>query len=189
MVFPLQDDFTIENVERSGILRPFDPKEVAHELISEGKDGWKPDPAEGHTQNLANFFVRYTIHRGGEAYTMKVVPVQPQTGFIGQTFEATLATCLFDKTYVGRGAHTFARQAAAQQFLQDPDALAVFKLLPPTQADIRAKSILHTHEKRRCQAQGVSSEVMNAIVRKRMDSVMEVFHEMGYRLDVWDGNC
>lgn len=168
------------------MLRPFDPKAVAHELITEGKDGWKPDPAEVPTQNLANFFVRYTIGQGKEAFTMQVEQLHSEL----QTFEATLVTCLCDKTYAGRGrTEAGARQAAAQKFLQDPDALAVFKLLPPTQADIRAKSILHTPEKRCCQAHGVSSKVMNGIVRKRMDSVLEVFHEMGYRLDLWDGNC
>ena len=182
-VLPPQGDLTIQDLEEFGLLRPFNPKEVAQELISEGKAGWEPVVGLPSTVNLTRFFALYTRGKG-QPYTMRVELVDTQT------YQATLTTCLSDTVYSGRGQSDFdARKVAADHFLRDPDVCAIFRLLPPKQACIRRKSELRGPEKKQCKTFGASPELISEVCNKRMDDVLAEFHELGYRLDIWDFNC
>lgn len=164
------------------ILRPFDPREIAQALIKKGKSGWEPDNCRTPLENLWNFFDRYTLGQRNQPFRVAVE-------MINGNYKATLTTCLSKRTYVGH--HKLeapAKQRAAENFLSDPDVKALCEWFPPRQPDIRSKAVLYTKEKKDCRAYGVSQEMQNLIVRKRIDDVLAVFHEMGYRSDVWDGN-
>ena len=63
VVGPVQD-LAIEDMEHWGILRRFDPRQIAMDLISEGKTGWEPDDSKPSTENLSIFFC--AIHLAGE---------------------------------------------------------------------------------------------------------------------------
>jgi hypothetical protein len=185
VVGPVQD-FAIEDMEHWGILRRFDPRQIAMDLISEGKTGWEPDDSKPSTENLSNFFLRYTLGRGDQPLTMQAKGLETRP----QTYEATLVTCLSAEVCVGRGLSEMrAKRMAAAQFFRDEEMRKVFPLLPPTQAHIRSKAVLYTEEKRECKAHGVSPDAMRDIVARRIADVLECFHDMGYRTDIWDGNC
>lgn len=164
-------------------MREFDAHKITRALISKGKDGWEPDDWRTSTENLGNLFDRYTLGQGSLPYTMHVE-------WIKDRFQATLTTCLSDKEYVGyhKTRESHAKRMAADSILQDPDVKTLFKCLPPKQGDIRSEAVLYTKEKRTCDACGVPPKVQHLIVRKRMDAVLEILHEMGYRINVWDGN-
>ena len=180
---PLQGDLTIQDLENCGILRAFNPKKAAQDLISENKAGWSPVAGLRNTDNLARFFDLYTRGKG-KPYTMRVKLVDTQT------YEATLTTCLSDTVYSGRGQSEYAaRQVAAYHWLQDPDVRDIFRLLPPKQAYIRSKSEVHGPEKKHCKSFGASPELISEVCNKRMGEVLAEFHELGYRLDIWDGKC
>lgn len=173
-------------MEHWGILRRFDPRQIAMDLISEGKTGWEPDDSKPSTENLSNFFLRYTLGRGDQPLTMQAKGLETWP----QTYEATLVTCLSAEVYVGRGlSEMHAKRMAAAQFFRDEEVRKVFPLLPATQAHIRSKAVLYTEEKRECKAHGVSPDAMRDIVARRIADVLECFHDMGYRTDIWDGNC
>jgi len=74
--------------------------------------------------------------------------------------------------------------------LQDPKVKKkLFEHIPPKQGDIRHKVVLYTEEKRELNPFAVR-EVQNEIARRRINNVLEVFHDMdmGYQTDVWDLN-
>jgi len=178
----LQEDVTVEQVEELGILREVDPRVIAQKLIDEGKAGWEPADWRNPMENLGNLFDRYTLGQGSLPFTIDVAVVSGN-------FVASLKTCLSQDEYVG-SYHTepHAKQEAAKSFLRDPNVKKLFGLIPPKQGDIRHKVVLYTEEKRACEDFGVTRVVQNLIVRKRIDDVLAVFHDMGYRTDVWDFN-
>lgn len=168
-------------MENLGILRSFSPEEIVKTLISERKAGWRPDRRNTDMDNMIKFFERYTLGRNPEPFTM-------QEERVPGGVQVTMVNC-FGK-YVGfRASGVGAKQMAAHIFLQEPEVCEISKLLPPTQKDIRQKCDMHTTERRLCRSNRVSGDVMNGIVRKRMDSVMAVFHQKKYRCDLWDGHA
>lgn len=109
---------------------------------------------------------------------------------ISGRYEVTLTTCLSERAYAEQHeVEATAKDLTAQSFFRDPVVTELCRRIPPKQADIRHKVVLYTEEKRACRAYGISQKVQSLIVRKRIDEVLEVFHEMGYWTDVWDGNC
>ena len=182
------DDLSIEDVESLGILRDFKPNEVVRSLIAQGKDGWEPDPSKSSTENLHNFFVRYTLGRGAQPCTWQVKTLTGSWQGNGTYYEATLTTCLTTKSYTGQGrSEAQAKHFASDQFLVDPDVVKVFRSVPPTQGAIRTKCEVFGQEKRDCLAHGVSADLISQVCQKRTREVNELFHELGYRTDLWDG--
>ena len=167
-----------------GLLRDFDVYEVMRSLNVQGKPGWEPDPRKSSTENLQNALMRYTMGRG-QPLTWMVRRLNRPPG----TYEATLGTCLSEARYVGHGPNEIiAKRAAADGFLKDPNVCEVLKWVPPTQSDIRSKCQVFGLEKRQCKALGVSADLINQVVQKRMREVTEKYHEDGYHTDIWDGN-
>eukprot|EP00438_Fugacium_kawagutii_P034377 Skav204882 [mRNA] locus=scaffold2602:167043:167375:+ [translate_table: standard] len=105
-------------------------------------------------------------------------------------FRATLTTCISKKAYVEHEhLEATARHRTAESFFREPDVQQLCKWIPPKTSDIWQKVRLYAEERKKCKALGVSQKVQNLIVQKRIGAVLELFHDMGYRTDVWDGNC
>ena len=175
------------HLERLGILRQIDPRKIAIALIREGKAGWSWDKRRQSTQSVVSFLAQYTM---GQVQNLSTYDVKSVAGVGSQSpmYQATLVTVLSDKVYVGELAtdELAAKRSVAQVFLTAPEVQALFDKIPPKLSDIKSKGRLDEMERKRCQQRQASRAVRHEIESDRAHAVLDVFREMGYRIDLWD---